>query len=265
MNKSPIHLYDAHTHSGPEADLKFRRSRGIVSLVSAGTPPEAAGLDALIRDTNAVRDSVLFPTYGLHPWHSAEYSVSEMAPYYDKCAVIGEIGMDSVWCSVPLEIQEKVFTEQLSIASRLKKPVILHTKGQEERIAAIIGGYPNTYLVHWYSCAKHLEDYLAQDCYFSIGPDVWWNEPVRRTASLVPLDRLLVETDGMGAVKWAFEEAKRPGGNGAAAHTPLPPPANAENALYHSINYIADLRGISSVHMQQMLEENFLRFVENRI
>ena len=52
--------------------------------------------------------------------------------------MVGEIGMDSVWCQVPLPIQERVFREQLAMACSLKKPVVLHTKGQEKAIASIL-------------------------------------------------------------------------------------------------------------------------------
>ena len=90
--------------------------------------------------------------------------------YFSECPVIGEIGMDSVWCNVPLAVQEKVFTEQLAVAAQLDKPVILHTKGQEKRIASLIAGYPNTYLVHWYSDPVFPKSFLELDCYFLSAP-----------------------------------------------------------------------------------------------
>lgn len=220
----PFALCDAHAHPGDEEDFVEREEHSIVSLLCASTPAEAKSLFRRTKQRNrlnstvsanftvastdsAVPSSVLIPTAGLHPWYAADHKVSDMAPYLSACPVIGEIGMDSVWCSTPLPIQEQVFREQLSLAYSLGKPVILHTKGQEKEIASILKEYPNTYLVHWYSCEQFLEDYLALDCYFSVGPDVWWNPTVRRVAETVPLNRLLIETDGMNAVKWAYEEA----------------------------------------------------------
>lgn len=215
-------LCDAHTHPGEAAEWQERLENGIVSLICASTPPEAKALFARlkrVRETGSERKgnglcSCLIPTAGLHPWHADTYSVSDMERSLSACPVIGEIGMDSVWCSVPLSVQERVFREQLALAVKLRKPAILHTKGQEARIARIIREYPNTYLVHWYSCEDCLEEYIRLGCYISIGPDVWWNPAVQHAAKAVPSDRILIETDGMAAVSWAFKEApdqkKRP-------------------------------------------------------
>jgi TatD DNase family protein len=208
-------LCDAHTHPGEDAEWLERLENGILSLICASTPPEAEALfTRLKRISKACPEnngnslsSCLIPTAGLHPWHADTYSVSDMERWLCSCPVIGEIGMDSVWCSVPLSVQERVFREQLALAVKLCRPVILHTKGQEARIARILREYPNTYLIHWYSCEESLEDYIRLGCYISIGPDVWWNPAVQHAAKAVPADRILIETDGMAAVSWAFCEA----------------------------------------------------------
>ena len=80
--------------------------------------------------------------------------------------------MDSVWCDIPLDIQQKRLEEQLQIAADLKKPVLLHTKGQEKRIAELLRGFPYHICVHWYSGTEQdLEPYLDMGCYFTLGPD----------------------------------------------------------------------------------------------
>ena len=43
------------------------------------------------------------------------------------------------------------------------------------------------------------------DSYFTIGPGVFNDPAVRETARRAPKGRLLVETDGLNAVAWAFE------------------------------------------------------------
>lgn len=130
-------------------------------------------------------------------------------PYLEKCQVIGEIGMDSLWCNVPLKRQKEVLEKQLQIAAEWKKPVVLHTKDQEREILELIKKYPNTYLVHWYSADHDLDGYLDLDCYFSVGPDVIWNPAVQQVAKRGPENRILLETDGMDAVKWAWEEGQK--------------------------------------------------------
>lgn len=196
-------LCDAHAHIGSRRELLLRRKQGIRSLICAVNPKEAAQLEEL--SARPELSPVVIPSFGLHPWQSGEHSFCEMEPWLLKAPVIGEIGMDSVWCSVPLAVQERAFCAQLELASALKKPVVLHTKGQEKRIAGLIARYENTYLVHWYSGTEGLEEFIALGCYFSIGPDVFFNPSTRRAALLAPKNRLLTETDGCGAVKWAFE------------------------------------------------------------
>ena len=59
-------------------------------------------------------------------------------------------------------------------------------------------------MVHWYSCMEHLERYLDMDSYFTIGPGVFNDPAVREVARRAPKGRILVETDGLSAVSWAF-------------------------------------------------------------
>ena len=244
-------LYDSHAHIGSSKERKERRINGVRSLLCAGNPREAKKLSDLA--SRPEYKDMIIPTYGLHPWHAGQYSVAEMRPYLSECPVIGEIGMDSVWCNVPLDVQEKVFTEQLEAAARLDKPVILHTKGQEQRIASLIAKYPNTYLVHWYSDPVFPDSYLELNCYFSIGPDVWWNPAVRNLAAALPIERLLIETDGMGAVKWACEEAPENLRTPAATAASLSVPAS----LSFTLHQIAEIRQLLPEAVEKQLEQNF--------
>lgn len=198
-------LVDAHTHWEGLQDLLQRREQGIVSLLCAQTAKEYREVTACLQEHPLLRPWVL-PTAGLHPWHCTQEPVEEMLKILPEVPVVGEIGMDSVWCRIPLQAQRDVFEPQLELASELGTPVILHTKGQEEAIARIIAKYPNKYLVHWYSCDSWAELYEELDCWFTIGPDVLWNETTRSLARRVKSEKILIETDGREAVKWAYQK-----------------------------------------------------------
>ena len=137
---------------------------------------------------------------GIHPWKADVTDWSAMEPILRTVPVIGEIGLDCVWCDVDMDVQRKVFCRQLKLASELGKPVILHTKGMEREILDTIRQYPNRYLVHWYSCEEYLQEYIELGCRFTVGPDVRAD-----VAMAVPLDRLLIESDGLEAIAWAKE------------------------------------------------------------
>ncbi|MEG0936122.1 MAG: TatD family hydrolase [Clostridia bacterium] len=234
-------LTDAHAHLGSPEELAARRAGGIRTLLCATQPADARALFAL------AEDGVLLRSAALHPWHAGTISVDDMMPYMEKCAVVGEIGLDSVWCDVPIEAQRAAFTAQLAYAQEAGKPVVLHTKGCEEEIARTLSKYTMRKLIHWYSCAQGLGDYICQGCYFSIGPDIAINPAVRQVAERVPLDRMLVETDGMGAVEWALGKKVAP--------------EEVAGVLERSIRAIAQLRSIAPEALAQRISDNLDRFV----
>ena len=244
-----MRLFDAHAHLGDEEEFLSRKRENISSLVCAGTPEEAERLMLLCE--HSPFSPILLPALGLHPWQAGNVSFRDMEPWLLKAPVIGEIGMDSVWCDVPLSKQEKVFCAQLELASALKKPVVLHTKGQEKKIAGLIRNYENTYLVHWYSDnnGAGMREYLGLDCYFTVGPDAGKSEAVKQVIKSVPLSRLLVETDGWPAVCWALGEI---------------PKERMRSVLEDSIQMIAKEKGISLQETKEALEKNFFRFLTGR-
>ena len=117
--------------------------------------------------------------------------------------ILGEIGLDNVWCDSDLDEQRKWFSDQLKFAINSGRPVVLHIKGMEQEALEILRHHPNTYHVHWYSCPDYLDDYLALGCYMSVGPFPSIDPAVAAVAERTPLDRLLIETDGIDAVRWA--------------------------------------------------------------
>ena len=248
METNKIRLSDAHTHFINEEDLNLRIQNQIVSLFSNANPQE---MDKLLAKN--LSDNIIL-TCGIHPWSADVIKFEEMEKYLQSVSVVGEIGMDSVWCDVDLKIQEAVFRRQLDYAAKNHKAVILHTKGQEKEIAKIIKEYPNKYLIHWYSCDEHLEDYIEMDCYFSIGPDVFWNEATKNVAKSVPLGRILSETDGLNAVKWAYEEAP----------FKKQSPKTSEEALNNVVSEIAKLRGLTKEECYKICYENLVHGFLNK-
>ena len=193
-------LCDAHAHAGGEAELAARRAQRVYTALCGTDPENARQVEAL-----CAREPLFTAHYGLHPWKTARFSVREMRPWLEKSRVIGEIGLDSVWCDVPAADQRPAFIRQLDIAREMGKRVLLHTKGCEEEIARLVSERHVPCVVHWYSCMEHLERYLDLDSYFTVGPGVFNDPAVREVARRAPKGRVLVETDGLSAVSWAFE------------------------------------------------------------
>ncbi len=264
-------IYDAHAHLGTEMERKIRRQTPIVSMVCAQDPQEAAFLQQLVSEeaeTLTKKKTAegncrnwLVPAFGLHPWQSAAYSFDDMKPFLEKADIIGEIGMDNVWCDIPLSRQQLVFEQQLAFASAQKKPVILHTKGQEKEISKLIRHYPNRYLVHWYSDLDGLENFLDQDCYFTLGPDLKKNPAVHKVLESTPLNRVLVETDGWSAVEWAFEgDTEYPTYFGLQPSDHLSVEA-LPTILFGNMKEIAAFHKLTLEEVTRILEKTFHSFI----
>ena len=254
-------IYDAHAHLGTEIERKIRRQTPIVSMICAQDPKEAVLLQQLVsEEKKQAEGNWLVPTFGLHPWQSATYSFDDMKSFLEIADIIGEIGMDNVWCDVPLSRQQLIFEQQLAFASETQKPVILHTKGQEKEIAQLIRRYPNRYLVHWYSNQDGLEDYLALDCYFTLGPDLKKNSAVHHVLEAAPLNRVLVETDGWSAVEWAFEgNTEYPASFGLPTSTPLSV-ESLPTILLGNMKEIAAFHKLTPEEVTHILEKTFHSF-----
>ncbi len=273
------------------AELAFRRREGIGTFFSCGTPGEWEFMQRLREDNLSwgwktglpgeetglppgkeglpygessllPDESMLHVSFGIHPWHSDSYDPEEWMECFRACDAVGEIGMDSVWCEVPLLTQEEVFRRQLEIAETLGKPVILHTKGQEQTIAELVRGFTGKICVHWYSGdIKTFEKFLEQGCYFTLGPDFAANclasgplPPDRAPAELyrhmlrrIPDDRIFLETDGVSAVAWACGKERWD-----IREVPL--------VLRKNMEFLAEARGVSLEAMQAQIRRNLQDF-----
>lgn len=234
-------LSDAHSHLSDFAE-RLLADAPVRTVFSCATPEECRCAAAL-----AERFDYVHTSCGIHPWHVAADSWDTMRPWLEQATVIGEIGLDSVWCSSDPALQRQLFERQIAFACERQRPVVLHTKGQEGEVLAMIRHYPNTYHVHWYSCRDHLDDYLALGCYMSVGPFPSLDPAVAAVAAQTPDDRLLIETDGIDAVRWASGEER----------------VDYLQALARIADDIAALRGSRPAAVQQLAADNLLRFLHS--
>jgi len=232
---------DAHTHIERNNFKDILANKNIAFVASAGNPEECRFLLGLQKDFENLHCS-----FGIHPWLASSCTFEEILPFLEKAPYIGEIGMDCVWCDTDLNIQESIFKQHLDYAQKTKKPVILHTKGCEEQVSDILIGYSMPILVHWYSCGAHLERYIQQGCFFTIGPDVGLNPIVADIVKTISLDRILVETDGLSALEWVF--------NRHVSATEIP------HILQNTIREIANIKNCSISDMVEIVRQNTHRF-----
>lgn len=178
---------DAHTHLRETTGLaEFLESTGLHLIFSSSKSEEYCSF---------VHPQVAW-TFGIHPWNASMNAVTETRTLLRSVPILGEIGMDSVWAETDLEVQEAVFRAQLEIANEQHKLVVLHTKGQEEKISRIMEEYNVPYMIHWYAGPADLS-LVERARFITLGP-----EPGADLAPFVRPDQRLIETDGLMSLEW---------------------------------------------------------------
>lgn len=150
-------------------------------------------------------DDRVFPFFGVHPWYA-----EKVPPGWDiqlelflkhRNAGVGEIGLDKARKDIDFARQAQIFHRQLEIAGRLGKPFAVHCVRAWGDLASILKSNltPHSrFVMHSYQGSPEmLRTFLDLGAYISFS----WknfqrkNEPLQNLMRLVPLDRLLLETD----------------------------------------------------------------------
>ena len=140
---------------------------------------------------------------GIHPHDASKYKEMKKmlvpALKTKRFCALGEIGLDYHYMNSPREIQKEVFKAQLKFARERDLPVIVHTREAAEDVWRILKdeGAGET-VIHCFSGEKkELEKYLALGFYVSFAGMITFPaaSSLRNLVPLVPLDRLLLETD----------------------------------------------------------------------
>ena len=146
--------------------------------------------------------------FGVHPWKAQKFEddLNSLIPYIEESELIGEIGLDYLWVEdkTTFKRQREIFYFILDEAVKRNKFVTLHTKDAEEEIynALKIRNY-NKVIIHWYSGNIDLLDkFIDLGCYFTISLDIGYSKLTEEILRKIPLNKLLLETDGPTALEW---------------------------------------------------------------
>lgn len=159
---------------------------------------------------------------------------------------IGEIGLDFYWDKnkESKNLQMQVFEKQMRIASELDLPVVIHMREAEEEIREVLDGLedlPKGQFHCWSGDEKFLEYVLDKDFYVSFAGNVTYPkaEELRKLVKMVPVEKLLLETDS----PYLSPQKKR-----GARNVP-------ENVIIIG-RFLADLLGISEKELFERTRQN---------
>ena len=167
---------------------------------------------------------------------------------HTKVIAIGETGLDYFRSTGELDWQRERFRTHIAVARELKKPLIIHTRDAmqdtldilREEKANEIGGVMHCFTGDWQAAQQALE----LGFYISFSGVVTFKNAsiIQDTASKVPLDRMLIETD-------------------APYLAPMPHRGKANEPGYvrHTAEFLATMRGVTLEEFGRRTTDNFYR------
>lgn len=249
---SHCHLDDEQFKEDREAAIQRAVDAGVRRMLAIGTGEGPPDLEAAIR--LADRNPIMFASVGVHPQYAAnakdkDYKHLAELLQHPKCVALGEIGLDYHWEPYDKAVQAQVFIEQMRIAREAKAPIIIHTRDAWSDTIALLRE-------HWASfglpCVMHCftggpaeaREVLDLGFYVSFAGVVTYPKAlnVQESAKLVPLDRMLIETD-------------------APYLPPVPFRGKRNEPAYvaHTASFIASLKGIGLEEVAHATTSNFER------
>lgn len=211
---------DSHAHlDGKRFDadraevIAHANQAGVSTLLAIGNGdgPGTGTLDCAIK--LAQQHDWIYATVGVHP-HEAElvkqsdFDELERLAKSPKVIAWGEIGLDYFYDHSPRDVQQRVFVQQMEMARAAKLPIIIHCRPSnnsenawDDVLRLIRDRWATSGLGGVLHCFTGTVDHAraALDLGFmvSFAGNITFPKAqnIRDAASMVPLDRMLIETD----------------------------------------------------------------------
>ena len=260
-------LVDSHAHiDGEEFDadrddvVARARAAGVRAILNVGTgDPRSGSLERAVEV--AGRYEGVYAAAGVHPHDARLYdeAVEEKLVGIMRgggCVVAwGEIGLDYHYDNSPREAQREVFRSQLRAARALSLPVIIHSREADEDTVGILesewAGASRAGVMHCFGGGEWMARRVLELGFFiSFAGNVTFKkaEPLREVARLVPLERMLVETD-------------------CPFLAPIPHRGRRNEPAHvaDTARFLAALRGVSEAEFGQLTTANFERLFDLKL
>lgn len=251
-------LIDTHTHIDLD-NFKDRfdevvetaKEYGVGKVVIPGVEPSGFGR---IVELCEKYDNV-YGAVGVHPEElgafndEAENRIREYLKH-PKIIAVGEIGLDYYWDKSQVERQKEIFEKQILLAKEAKKPVLVHDREAHLDSFEILkktNAKETGVVMHCFSGSPEFAmECVREGFYIAIGGVVTFKnaKKAKEVAKVVPLERLLLETDApyMAPVPFRGKE-------------------NQPAYVKFVVQEIADLRGISFEEVEQATTANAERLL----
>lgn len=208
LTDTHAHLASARISGEVEAVLDRAREAGVGRIVSVSCDEEDVAANLGL----ASRHPGVFATAGIHPCHVHEVGEGDWLARIRSLAArpevvaIGETGLDffhppqdggslEAWRGR----QREVFEAMLGLAAEVGKPVVVHQRESGPAVSEVLARFSGVRAVlHCFTGGPaEAEEALAAGHWLSFTGVLTYpkSEGIRAAAAVVPLDRILLETD----------------------------------------------------------------------
>lgn len=255
---------DSHCHVDAEqfdADrpevLKRAREAGVGMMLVIGTG-DAGDFENFSRVVRLANENEgIYAAIGVHPHdavtfdEASEKRLTELARDNKKVIGWGEIGLDFYYDHSPQDVQEKVFRRQIRIARELDLPIIIHSRDADEETLKVLteecshAGFRGGVMHCFGGTADMAEALMPLGFMISFAGNITFKkaENLREAARVVPLERLLIETDCP-----------------YLAPIPVRGKRNEPAFVRHTAQYLADFYEVKLEELAERTTRNFLDF-----
>lgn len=203
-------LFDSHVHLDAkdyELDLQTVLERakiaGVTRFLSVGA---SDGFDSAARAIELSKKyAYIWASVGIHP-HDAGTALDTQRlkdlAQHERVVAIGETGLDYHYDFAPKKSQIAWFEAQIALAIELQKPLIIHCRLAAEDCLEILianSAYKVGGVFHCYSENADFAAKLREINFMVSFPGILTfkkSEEMRKTAAAIPLDQIMLETDG---------------------------------------------------------------------
>jgi TatD DNase family protein len=254
-------LVDSHCHIDGEAfdedrDEVVERAReaGVAAMLTIGTgDPHTGEIDRAV--AVAERYESVYASVGVHPHDSKLYNNAAEDRLIGlakskKVIAWGEIGLDYYYDHSPRDVQREVFRGQIRAARALGLPIIVHSRDADEEtveiLTAELAGSDQKGIMHCFGgTAAMAEALMPLGFLISFAGNVTFKKAdnLRNAAQVVPIDRMLVETD-------------------CPFLTPVPHRGkrNEPSFVVHTAAFLAEIKGVTPATFAEQTTANFMEF-----
>ena len=212
MAPKKMELIDTHCHltfaplaEDVEGVVERSEAAGVTGWVTVGTDAEHNRRAVAL----AERFEHMYAAVGIHPHDAKDVTAAALDELRDlarnnKVVALGETGLDFHYDLSPRQDQRRAFTAQLEIAREMNLPVVIHSREAfDETIDSLeqfirLNGRLRGVVLHCFSGSAEQARIVLDHgfCVSFTGVVTFKNaEKTRAAAAVVPLEKLMLETD----------------------------------------------------------------------